>query len=277
MLRARFTSGWCSRCCSRRSTPSRGRASAALAGASSARRWRAGGKACRPLIARDGLGPRLHRAGAALSRASATSKVRVRTSAARAAISPAAGSRRSISATRQLALGDDDAVILAVPPMVAAALVPGLDDAAEFRAIVNAHFRIDPPAGLAADDRRRQRHHRMAVRVSPAGCRSRSAPPTGCSTCRARRWRRRSGRRCAAVTGLPDEAAALADRARAARDLRGDAGRECQAPGRARRDGAILFLAGDWTTTGLAGHDRRARSGPATARPIWSPHVIRSK
>jgi len=42
-----------------------------------------------------------------------------------------------------------DAVVLAVPPVVAASLIPGLTTPTEFRAIVNAHFRLDPPAGLA--------------------------------------------------------------------------------------------------------------------------------
>jgi len=36
-----------------------------------------------------------------------------------------------------------------VPPIVAADLVPDLKTPSEFRAIVNAHFRLDPPAGLA--------------------------------------------------------------------------------------------------------------------------------
>jgi hypothetical protein len=48
----------------------------------------------------------------------------------------------------KLAIENDDA-ILAVPPVVAADLVPALETPAEFRAIVNAHFRIEPPAGLA--------------------------------------------------------------------------------------------------------------------------------
>ena len=46
-----------------------------------------------------------------------------------------------------LALGADDQVILAAPPWVAQELVPGLTAPDEFRAIVNAHFRIAPPAG----------------------------------------------------------------------------------------------------------------------------------
>jgi hydroxysqualene dehydroxylase len=45
-------------------------------------------------------------------------------------------------------LGDDDAMILALPPTVARALMPDLETPSEFRAIVNAHFRIAPPPGL---------------------------------------------------------------------------------------------------------------------------------
>jgi hypothetical protein len=45
-------------------------------------------------------------------------------------------------------LGVNDAVILAVPPYVATNLVPGLIAPSSFRGIVNAHFRIDPPAHL---------------------------------------------------------------------------------------------------------------------------------
>ena len=46
-------------------------------------------------------------------------------------------------------LTSSDAVVLAVPPTAAESLVPGLRTPTEFRAIVNAHFRIDPPQGLA--------------------------------------------------------------------------------------------------------------------------------
>ncbi len=48
----------------------------------------------------------------------------------------------------QTPVEQDDAVVLAVPPWAAATLVPGLTTPAAFRAIVNAHFKIDPPAGL---------------------------------------------------------------------------------------------------------------------------------
>jgi hypothetical protein len=45
-----------------------------------------------------------------------------------------------------VALAEEDAVILAVPPYAATALIQGLNAPTEFRAIVNAHFRIEPPA-----------------------------------------------------------------------------------------------------------------------------------
>lgn len=45
-------------------------------------------------------------------------------------------------------LGPSDSVVLATPPVVAASLIPDLTAPSEFRAIVNAHFRIAPPAGL---------------------------------------------------------------------------------------------------------------------------------
>src|SRR4029077_7796611 len=45
----------------------------------------------------------------------------------------------------RIALQPDDGVILAVPPRPAAALLPGLKTPTKFRAIVNAHFRFDPP------------------------------------------------------------------------------------------------------------------------------------
>jgi len=52
--------------------------------------------------------------------------------------------------TETISLEPDDAVILAVPPYTATALVPDLTAPTEFRAIVNAHFRIAPPAGQPA-------------------------------------------------------------------------------------------------------------------------------
>jgi predicted NAD/FAD-dependent oxidoreductase len=45
-----------------------------------------------------------------------------------------------------IAIGPDDAVVVAVPPRAAASLLPAVKAPTKFRAIVNAHFRFDPPA-----------------------------------------------------------------------------------------------------------------------------------
>jgi squalene-associated FAD-dependent desaturase len=119
--------------------------SAALAGAVLRATVAAGGRACRPLIARDGLGPTfIAPALAWLASRGVTIGFgrRLRTL-------DIAGEKITALdfGDDKLALGADDGVILAVPPVVAAALLPGLDAPDEFRAIVNAHFRIAPPSG----------------------------------------------------------------------------------------------------------------------------------
>jgi squalene-associated FAD-dependent desaturase len=121
-------------------------ASASLAGAIIRETLAAGGKACRPLIARDGLDaafiePALRFLGERDVRVEFGHRLRtldfVRDRVA----------ALDIGEDRLAVL--DDVVILAVPPVVAAELVPGLETPTEFRAIVNAHFRIRPPVGLA--------------------------------------------------------------------------------------------------------------------------------
>ena len=49
---------------------------------------------------------------------------------------------------RVVALGGEDAVILATPAWTAAELVPGLQTPTEHRAILNAHFAMTPPYGM---------------------------------------------------------------------------------------------------------------------------------
>ncbi len=49
-----------------------------------------------------------------------------------------------------ITLGAEDKVILAVPPRPAASLLPGLKTPGQFRAIVNAHFNYVPPPGQPA-------------------------------------------------------------------------------------------------------------------------------
>jgi squalene-associated FAD-dependent desaturase len=118
---------------------------ARLAGAVIRETLGAGGRACRPLIARDGLGPTLiEPALQCLQRRGATVRLEHQLRAIRFA-------EQRIEALdfgkETIRLAADDSVILAVPPYAAAALLPGLQVPNEFRAIVNAHFRIAPPEG----------------------------------------------------------------------------------------------------------------------------------
>jgi hydroxysqualene dehydroxylase len=104
----------------------------------------AGGQACRPLIARDGLGATMiEPALAALESRGAAVRLEHQLRALRF------GAERIEAldfGNEAVVLGAADAVILAVPPYAAAALVDGLTVPTEFRAIVNAHFAIDAQA-----------------------------------------------------------------------------------------------------------------------------------
>ena len=99
-----------------------------------------GGAACRPLIARDGLGsvfiePAIKHLGAR--------NVQVRLEHELQSL-VFAGTRVANSSfgADAVDLAEHDAVLLAVPPVAAAALVPGLETPQQYRAIVNAHFRM---------------------------------------------------------------------------------------------------------------------------------------
>ena len=104
----------------------------------------AGGRACRPLLAREGLSSTLiEPALATLQQRGATVRLEHQLHALRF------GAERIDALDfggEAIVLGPNDAVIAAVPPYAAASLIRGLDVPTEFRAIVNAHFRIEPPA-----------------------------------------------------------------------------------------------------------------------------------
>lgn len=106
----------------------------------------AGGRACRPLLARTGIGnvfvePALRYLQARGVPVILQDELR--------ALTLADGRVAGLGLTKgDLGLSADDAVILAVPPYVAAALLPNLSVPTEFRGILNAHFKIDPPAQL---------------------------------------------------------------------------------------------------------------------------------
>jgi hydroxysqualene dehydroxylase len=106
----------------------------------------AGGRACRPLIARDGL------TGAFIDpalRFLAAHGGAIRYGARLRALGVAGQRVESLDfGDRTERLAADDAVVLAVPPWIAAMLLPELETPSEFRAIVNAHFALAPPAGL---------------------------------------------------------------------------------------------------------------------------------
>jgi len=117
--------------------------SAGLAGAIVRETLLAGGQACRPLIARDGLSAVLVEPAVKLLQASGAD---IRLGHELRGLGTSAESVSELEFGEEtVAIPPDDAVVLAVPPRPAAALLPGLKTPTKFRAIVNAHFRFDPP------------------------------------------------------------------------------------------------------------------------------------
>ncbi|TMK05242.1 MAG: FAD-binding protein [Alphaproteobacteria bacterium] len=120
--------------------------SAGLAGAVVRETLLAGGQACRPLIARDGLSAVLIEPAIKLLQEKGAS-IRFGHELREFAM--------SADGVGQLKFGDDtvalepgDAVVMAVPPRAASSLLPELQTPSKFRAIVNAHFRFDPPKDM---------------------------------------------------------------------------------------------------------------------------------
>jgi len=120
--------------------------SAGLAGAVVRETLLAGGQACRPRIARDGLSAVLIEPAIKLLRAKGAS-IRFGHELREFAM--------SADSVGHLKFGEDtvavetgDAVVIAVPPRAASSLLPHLKTPSKFRAIVNAHFRFDPPGDM---------------------------------------------------------------------------------------------------------------------------------
>lgn len=120
--------------------------SAGLAGAVVRETLLAGGRACRPLIAREGLSAVLVEPAIKLLQSRGADIQFGRELRGLGMSADSVGELKFGEET--IALGPDDAVVLAVPPRPAAALLPGLKTPTKFRAIVNAHFRFDPPEDL---------------------------------------------------------------------------------------------------------------------------------
>jgi hydroxysqualene dehydroxylase len=225
--------------------------SAKLAGAVIRETLAAGGRACRPLIARDGLGttliePALER----LRERGAQVRLEHQLRAMRFA-----GNRVEALefGGETVALADKDAVVLAVPPYAAAELVRGLTVPTEFRAIVNAHFRIEPasaqPPILGVLNGTVEWIFAFPGRVSvtvSAGDRLIDTPREELATTIWAEVAAVTGLPAAPPTGLPPWQIVRERRATFAATPAQDARR----PG-AGTQWRNLVLAGDWTNTGL--------------------------
>lgn len=107
----------------------------------------AGGKACHPLIASEGLDVSFVTPALAFLEANGA-RVMMQHRVRALGFAPDDSRVASIDfGDGPQALAADDAVVLAVPPNVAAGLVPDLTTPDEYRAIVNAHFQVPPPPG----------------------------------------------------------------------------------------------------------------------------------
>ncbi len=210
-----------------------------------------GEAACRPLFFQGGLSPTLiDPAMAVLDGLGAEIRMKARLRG----ISWTEGRATSLHfAEGRLRVGPDDAVILAVPPDVCAELWPGIEVPGAFRPIVNAHFLLDeavelpwrsPFLGLVGGAAQWLfvRGNVLSITISAAGelidrpawelanlLWSEAARALGRNVGRVPPWRVIKERR-ATIAQTPAE---IARRAATATGL------------------ANMFLAGDWTATGL--------------------------
>ena len=105
----------------------------------------AGGLACRPVIATAGLSAAFVDPALTYLAGRGTE---VRTGARLRALKIEGGAVAAlVFAEGEVPLSAEDRIVLAVPPWVAADLLPGLQTVDEYRGILNAHFRVTPPPG----------------------------------------------------------------------------------------------------------------------------------
>ena len=191
-----------------------------------------GGNACRPLIAGQGLGSVFIEPAIDLLRGRKVT-IEMHPRIAGGYFPDGSVAELDFSAG-PVALAPPDAVILAVPPTAAALLVLDLTTPTASRAILTAHFRIDPPAGMttmmgvlnATSEWIFAFPGRIAVTISNAD-RLLDVPR---ETLAATIWRE-----VAAVTGLGGELPPWQCRARAPRHFCRNSGRKFETSGTAYR------------------------------------------
>ena len=225
-----------------------------------------GEEACRPLIARDGLGPSLIEPALSFLESKnqavqLNSRVRALTLEDRRVTALDLGERR-------VPIEADDQVIVALPPSRTSQIVPGLDVPDEGEVIVNAHFRLSepvaPPQGIPFMGLINTTAHWVFVRdnivsltISAAG----NVAEQSADDLVPLLWRETSA--ALDLNGQSYEAARIIKEKRATFN---------QSPKNvAKRHAAAtqyqnLLLAGDWTDTGLpATIEGAARSGQTAA------------
>jgi squalene-associated FAD-dependent desaturase len=223
----------------------------------------AGGRTCRPLIARDGLSNAFVDPALAFLMSHGAS---LRFDHELHAIDCKDGGAVALKfAAETIPLAEDDVVILAVPPNAAARLLPGLRAPNEFRAIANVHFRVNEEVTLPAMTGLVHATTqwifaypgRLSVTISNADALMQVPREELAQTV----WRE-----VARVASLPDRMPPWQVVRERRATIATDPQQESLRPP-AKTAWTNLFLAGDWTATGLPPTIESAiRSGERAAR-----------
>jgi hydroxysqualene dehydroxylase len=225
-----------------------------------------GGKACRPLIAGDGLAAAfVDPALVFLKRHSNPVRFDHRLRALDLGAARVDGLQ--FAGGDRIALGCKDRVVLAVPAPDARVLLPGCVAPTKFRAIINAHFKVKPPPGTppmlgvinAMTEWMFAFQERLSITISAAD-RLIETPRVELA--------RNIWREVASLTGLPRDSPAWQIIKERRATIAALPSEESKRPG-ARTQWSNLVLAGDWTATGLpATIEGAIRSGNRAAELI---------